>query len=364
MALTAIKDFKIKESYARLIEKALFAYLWEGIYKPIFQIMEIKPIKASNSINDIREAIRNGSVMYSDGSFKAKKKFTNAQALELEKWGAKWDSFYKVYRLPLYQIPENIRNIITQINLVHQAQLNDVLTFLNEVENNMPYIIDSMIFDEEVKTILDDAGNEIKKNSKRLAVIEPELNEAQKEEIARNYTKNIQGYVIKDFAQERIPEMRQKVQELVFKGYRYDEVEKMLQKEYGIMARKAKFLAQNETNIMLSEYKKVTYKEMGSNSFTWMTITDGKERELHKKLNGTTWTYENPPVIDERTGQRGLPGQTYNCRCLMSPLFPKELFKRTYIDEKGNEKTPLSFGASEKKIDDYLKKQEQKRNSA
>lgn len=357
MALTAAKDFQIKESYSRLIERALFSYLWEGIYKPMFQIMDLKPSKASNSINVIREAIRNGSIIYSDGVFSAKKKFTNAQALQLEKWGARWDSFNKVYRLNFYEIPENIREIISQVNLIHQAQLNDVLTFLNEVENNMPYIIDSMIFDEEVKTILDDAGNEIKKNTKKIAVIEPELNEMQKEEIARNYTKNIQGYVIKDFAQERIPEMRKKIQELVFKGYRYEEAEKMLQKEFGIMARKAKFLAQNETNIMLSEYKKVTYKEMGSKSFVWHTITDGKERELHKKLNGTTWTYENPPVIDERTGQRGLPGQTYNCRCLMSPLFEVELFDRTYIDENGKEKKPLSFKASEKKIDDYLKSQ-------
>ncbi len=42
------------------------------------------------------------------------------------------------------------------------------------------------------------------------------------------------------------------------------------------MSRKAKFLAQNETTIMLAEYKKVTYQEMGFDKFIWRTITDGE----------------------------------------------------------------------------------------
>lgn len=354
MALSPIKDFRIKESYARLIEKALFSYLWEGIYKPMFDILEIKPNKASNSINDIREAIRAGKIIYWNGTFQAKQKFSNAESKELEKWGAKWDSLYKLYRLPEYLVPENIRQLITQVNEENQLKVSQLQDYLEQVEQNMPYIVESMVFDEEVETILDDAGKEIKKNSKKLNIIEPELSKEQKAEIARTYTENMQRYAIKDFAQERIPEMRQKIQELVLQGYRYDKVQELIEKEFGIMSRKAKFLAQNETNIMLSEYKKVTYKEMGSNAFVWRTITDGKERELHKKLNGTTWTFDNPPIIDERTRQTGLPGQTYNCRCEMLPLFEKELFRRTYIDENKQEKDVLSFGASERKINKYL----------
>lgn len=365
MALSPIKDFKLKQSYAKLIEKALISYLWEGIYKPLFQIMDIKPDKASNSINDIREAIRNGSIIYSDGTFQAKKKFTNAQAIMLERWGAKWDSFYRLYRLPFYLVPENIRLIIDEVNQIHTKQIAKIQDFLYQVEQNLPYIVDSMVFDDEVETILDDAGNEIKKNSKRLNIIEPELSEEQKKEIACTYTNNMRDYIIKDWQgnaekEGKIPEMRQKIQELVLQGHRYDKVQELLEKEYGVAARKAKFLAQNETNIMLSEYKKVTYQEMGSNAFVWRTITDGKERELHKQLNGTTWTFDNPPVIDERTNQRGLPGQTYNCRCEMLPLFEKELFRRTYIDENKHEKDVLSFGVSEKKINDYLTKANKK----
>lgn len=320
MAITAIKDFKIKEAYTKLIEKALFSYLWEGIYKPMFEIMGTKPVIAKNSLNVIVEALRDGKITYVDGGFKAQTKFTNAQSLQLKKWGAVWDRQNKMYRLPESKLPDELRVTLAEVQINAENQIKLLQGYLEQVEYNIPEIVESMVFDNEVKTILDDAGNEVKKNVKHLNVIEPELSEQQKNEIAKAYTENMRQYAIKDFAQERIPEMRQKIQELVLKGYRTDKVQELLEKEYGIMSRKAKFLAQNETTIMLAEYKKVTYQEMGFDKFIWRTITDGRERELHKQLNGTVWNYDNPPVIDERTGQKGLPGQTYNCRCEAVPV--------------------------------------------
>lgn len=320
MTITAIKDFKIKESYTKLIQSKLWSYLWEGIYKPLFEIMQIKPQKAQNSIDVISEALREGKIYYTDGGFKAKGKFTNAQSLQLQKWGAKWDKYKKMYKIEQEKLPQQLQVTIAQSQTLAKQQIQLVQDYLKEVQANMPYMIDSMVFNNEVITILDDAGNEVKKNVKHLNVIEPELSIEQKREIARTYTNNMRDYVIKDFAQERIPEMRKKIQELVLKGYRPDRVQELLEKEYGIAGRKAKFLAQNETSIMLSEYKRVTYQEMGFDKFIWKTITDGRERELHKQLNNTTWSYDNPPVIDERTGQTGLPGQTYNCRCEAIPF--------------------------------------------
>lgn len=334
MAITAIKDFKIKEAYTKLIEKALFSYLWEGIYKPMFEILALKPVVAKNSMNVIIEALRDGKLMYMDGGFKAKDKFTNAQSSQLLKWGAKWDRVEKMYRISVDMLPESVRIYLAEAEINNQLKINQIQEFLRLVEENMPYIVDSMVFDTEVKTILDDAGNEVKQNVKKIAVIEPELSEQQKAEIARTYTENVRGYVIKDFANERIPEMRQKIQELVLQGYRMDKVQALLQKEYGFMAKKAKFLAQNETTIMLSEYKKVTYQKMGFNKFIWKTILDGKERPLHQALHNTVWSYDDPPIIDERTGQKGLPGQAYNCRCEQVPFSDDTPFNYKLTDKK------------------------------
>lgn len=354
MNVSTAKDFKIKEAYFKLIEKALFSYLWEGIYKPMFEILEIKPEIARNSLNPITEALRDGKIYYVDGGFKAKSRFTNAQSFTLQNWGAVYDKWQKIWRIPKDMIPEDVKVTLAQSEIESTEQLKKLDIFLREVQANIPYIVDSMIFDDEVITILDDAGSEMQKNVRHLNVITPELTTQQKAEIARVYTNNIREYAIKDFGDERIPEMRRKVQEAVLNGQRRDVVQKMLETEYRIASRKAKFLARNETTIMLAEYKKVSYQEMGFDGFIWNTITDGKERSLHADLNGTTWTWDNLPIIDERTGQRGLPGETYNCRCGMTPYRKDSPFKMAtqQFDERQSKKRmaryELDFKASNK----------------
>jgi len=345
MTISVIKDFKIKESYFKLIENTLMSYLWEGVYKPMFDIMEIKPEKAVNSYTSIMSALNTGNIYYSDGVFYARKRFSNAQSTELKSWGGVYDKYKRGWRLPEGKIPAEIRVALASSKLETQQKLQALDIYLREVQANMHDYIDNMVFDNEVVTILDDAGNEVKKNAKSIHAITPELTLSQKRMIAETYTKNIQHFCIKDFADDLIPEMRKKVQQLTFEGARWDKVQEMLERDYGVAAKKAKFLARNETCIMLAEYKKATYTEMGFDSFIWHTIIDGRERELHKKLNGTVWRYDNPPIIDERTGERGLPGETYNCRCEQTP-----------IRSRGAYKPKVSYEESEKRINDYLEK--------
>ena len=317
----AVKDFEIKESYFALIRKKLLKYLRDMLYQPIFDIATVD-IKAVNEQSDeevIIEALRKGKIYYSDGAFSAKERFSNKIAKILEKWGAKYNKYQKVYKLESYNIPDEVHIAIAQEKIRQEEKAKAIDEFLRDFQKNLDTYIDQMIFDNEVITILDDAGRELKKNVKRVATIDVELSEAQKEEIATNYTNNMQFY-IKNWAEERIPEMREKVRRLVLEGMRPTAVEELLQKEYKIGADKAKFLAQNETSIVLSEIKKVQYQEMGSIGFTWNTILDNRERPLHHQLNGKFFTWDNLPIIDEK-GNRGLPGQTYNCRCGLTPVF-------------------------------------------
>jgi SPP1 gp7 family putative phage head morphogenesis protein len=65
---------------------------------------------------------------------------------------------------------------------------------------------------------------------------------------------------------------------------------------------------------------------MGFTHFRWNAIMDAKVREEHAHLNGTIWAFDDPPEIDEHTHQKGLPGETYNCRCGMTPINPNSQF--------------------------------------
>ena len=317
----AVKDFEIKRQYFDIIRKKLLKYLRDMLYQPIYDIAGDK-IKAVNELSDeevIINALKKGKIYYDGEGFTAKEKFSNRISKILEKWGAKYNKYKKAYIIERFEIPDTVHVAIAQAKIEQEEKAKAIDGFLKDFQANLDDYIKQMIFDDEVITILDDTGKELKKNVKKVAVIEVELSEAQKEEIAQNYTNNMQFY-IKNWVQERIPEMREKVRHLVLEGFRPAKIEELLQREYKIGADKAKFLAQNETSIVLSEIKKVQYQEMGSIGFTWNTIIDSRERPLHHQLNGKFFRWNDLPVIDEK-GTKGLPGQTYNCRCGLTPVF-------------------------------------------
>lgn len=61
---------------------------------------------------------------------------------------------------------------------------------------------------------------------------------------------------------------------------------------------------------------------LGCEEYEWVHSMGSKHpRELHKRMNGKTYRFDDPPVIDERTGQRGHPGDAIFCGCTMKPRF-------------------------------------------
>ena len=124
--------------------------------------------------------------------------------------------------------------------------------------------------------------------------------------------------------------MRDVVGQMAIEGKSRIDIANYISKEFGIAQRHAVFLARNETAIATTSYLQAKYKEEQIVFFKWKTNIDGRERPLHKELNNKIFRFDNPPIIDERTGQRGLPGETYNCRCSMVPIIDKEFFDRRH----------------------------------
>lgn len=66
------------------------------------------------------------------------------------------------------------------------------------------------------------------------------------------------------------------------------------------------------------------FTEAGITLFMWdYSIAHRRYPRLYHKevLHRQIFSIENPPVIDEDTGERGLPGQAYGCLCRLKPVF-------------------------------------------
>ena len=59
--------------------------------------------------------------------------------------------------------------------------------------------------------------------------------------------------------------------------------------------------------------------EGGFQYYVWTTRKDDKVRPDHARLEGRICNWNDPPVVDLRSGRRRHPGDDYNCRCTAAP---------------------------------------------
>jgi SPP1 gp7 family putative phage head morphogenesis protein len=94
-----------------------------------------------------------------------------------------------------------------------------------------------------------------------------------------------------------------------------------LQKHKGITLRRARMIAQDQTKKSFSYLSKARMEASGVLQYEWLHTSGSRHpRKLHIAMNGHIYRYDDPPVIDEKTGERGIPGQAINCACRMRPI--------------------------------------------
>lgn len=85
-------------------------------------------------------------------------------------------------------------------------------------------------------------------------------------------------------------------------------------------------VAKDQTRKVYNNINKARMQDAGVNKFEWIhSGGSNKPRKFHLDhapagLNGGIFDFNNPPIIDENTGERGIPGQLPYCGCTMRPI--------------------------------------------
>lgn len=138
--------------------------------------------------------------------------------------------------------------------------------------------------------------------------------DAKSKKIAQDYTYNMQFWV-KKWEAKNIIKMREEVLKMIQEGARVPRIAEYFEKRWKIAKDKALFLAVNESHLAGSVIKAAEYQALGANSFVWGRSSSKEKRELHKTYYGQTFSFDDPPIIDENLGIKGLPRQIWNCKC-------------------------------------------------
>ena len=301
-----------KNEYTELVEKEVLAY-FEEIFEPLFDLLHHNQAARENALSALRTALNNGKVWYADG--KVVGEYSAAVSRELRSLGA--TLIDGVFHLPLTSLPLDIRTAIAASKARGEAMHHDVLNTLNAMEANIALAATGLTFKAAVDRIVTDLQKQFMESvvkeidSGSLAVpaqMTPEIEQAMREQLTLNT-----DIEVKNFTAEQIEDLRIKVQQNLFAGGRPDRLEGILQTQFGVNQRKARFIAENETSLAVSKFRELRYKSLGSEQYVWSTSHDNLVRHDHKMLDGRTFEWSNPPVVDVPTGRRRNPGEDYNC---------------------------------------------------
>lgn len=322
-----LKPVRENSSDYDAIEKEIREVLRKKIYLPLMRTLtgkdEVTPLANASDDDSSRgrlnRALRNGHVTFSRGIFSGR---LNAEvSKQLRALGASWDKKLKCYRLLKSKLPPDT---LGASELGAGAYLKRLAKIDQQLRQILPAkIADAIQLQERFdKTIFTVDGQLI--DSFGGLTIQPKLTDHQRKIIAAEWQDNARLYIA-DFTKKETARLREQIKANALKGARYEHSIAAIRKSFGVTERKAKFLAKQETQLLLSKFRKGRYTEAGSVEYRWRCVAGSPKhpvRPSHKKLDGSVQRWDSPPITTapSQPVRRCHPGEDYECRCFAVPI--------------------------------------------
>jgi SPP1 gp7 family putative phage head morphogenesis protein len=310
------EPLRFKQKYFKELEKEINRLFFQIIFKPIVKVLDAPLAELINAVGDdpLETAMRRGTVYFEDGRFHGA--FNSGISKRLRSIGANFNPKSKTWTLGGH-LPSQLSIAAADADMRYTAAKERLVSVLDGINTDAINDI-TEVPDLLVKSI-DEMEADYKKTMQKI-MIPPSLTQEQLGTLAAEYGMSLDKY-IKDWTDDCILDLREKVQQNAFAGRRSSALIEEIQYQYNVSQRKARFLARQETSLLMSKFRETRYKSAGSNRYKWSGSMDQRERQDHKDLEGTVVYWDSPPVTDKKSGARNHAGEDYGCRCVAIPIF-------------------------------------------
>ena len=278
----------------------------------------IKPIREYyNSSSALVDAIMDHKIQYVNGMFVGK--FNAKISKELVDLGAKFDKRKGGFVIDRMKLPSNVRHAVAVASLATMTMYKKVLQLL---ESFNPSTLVSTLNEEldiPLDEILEDLDDQKRRTVEDAIKIKVRFSPAEKQRLKQVYTDDM-NKAVKSFADNQIVKLRQLVEKSLFEGLGDKALLDAITKQFNVTKNKAAFLARQETGLLISTYRQITYGRVGITKYKWSTSHDERVRAMHKDLDGKIFEFNSPPVTNEK-GDHNNPGEDWQCRCTPIPVF-------------------------------------------
>lgn len=301
------------------VEERIRAALEEGLYLPVLHALGLPHGTLSNARDTALErALIDGRLTLEGTTVRGK--FSAATSKELRELGAVrvkgGFSFPDTNGVPLHVMRAAVRGVKAAAE--QARQVDDALRQLSPAEI-AGSIRAAPLFDSTLWNL----DRQLKASLQGFGMGAP-LSAEDRKRIAREWQGNLELWVT-DFTAKEIRRLRDLVQEKALKGARRQDLEKEIRKSFGVSVRKAKFLARQETGLLMAKIKESRYTAAGVTQYKWVCVAGSAlhpVRPSHKILEGKIFSWNSPPTTSApgEPVRRNNPGQDFNCRCYAKPI--------------------------------------------
>lgn len=122
---------------------------------------------------------------------------------------------------------------------------------------------------------------------------------------------------IPEYSQTR---MKETLIAMLTKDATNKEIQAVLMKGFKLTKGRAAFIARDQVGKLNGSLEQHRQRQLGITRYIWRTSEDARVRKDHEKLDGKTFYWNKPPVVDRATGRRGNPKEDFQCRCWAEPI--------------------------------------------
>lgn len=308
-----------RDSHTDLVAQELTAFVSETIFEPLLDLLRSENLRVNENKEHsaVWDALVAGTLWYAAGIFTGR--LNAAISRELRAMGAR--STAAGFVLPLEEVPIVLRGVIS-VSAANSRSLHAaLLATLDAMQEHIGEAPTGLDFTETVDKITEDLQEQLVQTVSAEASLPPpsEIPESLTQGLDETLTGETER-TIKGFSLEQIQSLRAKIRANLQDAGRTDRLVKVIEAEFGVSKRRARFIAENETSRLVSDFRRARYESLGAAEYVWDTSHDERVRDDHRALDGRKFSWSHPPVADTATGFRGHPGEAANCRCVARPV--------------------------------------------
>jgi len=131
--------------------------------------------------------------------------------------------------------------------------------------------------------------------------------------------------LIESIPAEFLTEFKDTIYQGYISGNTMTSLSKQIQERYSVSKSKSRLLARDQVAKLNAQITQHQQRNVGCNEYKWKTAGDGaRVRKDHRELHNKIFSWDDPPIVDKRSGRRAHPGEDYQCRCVAIPVFDLE----------------------------------------